>query len=334
MASKPRDLVVRFLADTREFLRSTASIERAYDDMARDADHVADEGERSATRLARAYDRAGDEIRADARKTGADSAKGFGEAGKEAGDEFAQNLGESISSGDISGLLAGTAGGLAGTFGKAGPIALGLTALGGVAAAVFQGIQQAAEDAAQAAQAAYDDIASKADSLATAQTQLETGLGKGGWVANLAEAKRLAAEIGISTDTVVETIKVGNRQGAGYLRLQRELATLNDKAVRAGGELTNAEERRRLALSDLLGAADASADALQRARDAAAVTARLAAKTADSTGQTADNADRTAAALKAASRDYAKLGSSYAVGGSTYNSQVPRYRGGARTKGP
>lgn len=154
--AKPRDVVVRFLAETRDFLRGTDNVERAYSDLARQADHVADEGEDSARRLARAYDRAGDQIRADAKRTNAATTDAYSEGGREAGAEFAQNIG-SRSPGDLSGTLSGTIGGLVGTFGQNGPLGLALAGLGALGVGIFTSITAAAEDAKNRAQSAFDE---------------------------------------------------------------------------------------------------------------------------------------------------------------------------------
>lgn len=301
--AKPRDVVVRFLADTREFLRGTTNIERAYDDMARDADHVADEGEDSARRLARAYDRAGDQIRRDSRSTSKATQDAYADAGREAGDEFAQNLGESLSSGDISGLLSGTVGGLVGTFGKGGPIALALGALGAVGVGVFQAIQDAAVKADAASQQAFDDLHDNATREARLNAFLSDRFGSTvkGWE----QISRYAEASGVSVEAIADALATGT--GA------RQLAERFDLIARKAYETEGTLDRTNSVLLDGSDDLRDRADAMERAA-AAAVVERNALSTSEGI-------------LRRSASYYAQRGSAYAPGGSVYNSQVPYARG-------
>lgn len=299
--ARPRDVVVRFLADTREFLRGTQNVERAYDDMARSADHVADEGEDSARRLARAYERAGDKVKRESKATSKATQDAYADAGREAGDEFAQNLGESLSSGDISGLLSGTLGGLVGTFGKGGPIALALGALGAVGVGVFQALSAAAEQAAADAQAAFDDIQDNASDSARLTNFLTSRFGgtAKGWeqIAAYAEASGIAAK------DIAYALSVGGPRA-------RDMADRFDAIARKAYETDGVLDASNSKLID-------GADDLRDRADAMERAARAAQTQATALGQSNQY-------LRDSARYYA---AAYGKGSSVYNSQVPYAKG-------
>lgn len=306
--AKPRDVVVRFLADTRDFLRGTDNVERSFRDMARDADHVADEGEDSARRLARAYDRAGDQIRQDTRRTTSATTDAYAEGGREAGAEFAQNIGESISSGDLSGTLSGTIGGLVGTFGQNGPIGLALAGLGAVAVGVFTSITAQAQKAQEAAQAAFDQLHDQTSKEATLNAILTDKFGSTleGWeqIARYSEAS------GVSADVIAEALVKGGQFANDIADRQEDIAR---QYYNQTGQLdiqTGLQSDLADLLHDRVKAMDRAAAAAQTERDALAASEGI---------------------LKRSAKYYAARGSAYATGGSTYSSQVPRYTGGKRS---
>jgi hypothetical protein len=303
--AKPRDVVVRFLADTRDFLRGTDNVEDAFRDMARGEDRVADEAEDSARRIARAYDKAADKVRRDSKGASKATREAYADAGREAGDEFAQNLGESLSSGDVSGLLSGTIGGLVGTFGKGGPLALALGALGAVGVGVFQAIAAQAEQAAAAAQQAFDDIRDGATDAAKVDAFLTDRFGSTvkGWEA----IARYSEASGTSVEAIADAIANGGSKA-------RVLADQWDAILRAQYETEGTIDRTNSALVD-------GVDDLRDRADASERAARAAQTERDARGETYRY-------LKDSARYYAQA---YGAGSSTYQSQVPRYTGGKRS---
>lgn len=306
--AKPRDVVVRFLADTRDFLRGTDNVEKSFRDLARDAAHVADEGEDSARRLARAYDRAGDQIRQDARRTNAATTDAYAEGGREAGAEFAQNIGESISSGDLSGTLSGTIGGLVGTFGQNGPLGLALAGLGALGVGIFTSMSAAATKATEAAQAAFDQLHDQTSKEATLNAILTDRFGSTleGWE----QIARLSQASGVSTEAIAEALVKGGTEAT-------QIADRQEAIARAYYEQTGQLDTQTTLQSDLADLLHERAAAMDRAAAAAAVEASAL--------------ERSEGALRRSAAYYAARGSSYAAGGSTYSSQVPRYTGGKRT---
>lgn len=127
---KPRDLLVRFLADVNPFLRDTRQVEDAFRDVSRSTDDLERQGSRNADDLARAYQRAGDKIERESRTTGRAAREEFGSTGREAGQEFANNLGQSLSSGDTTRIVQDSVGGLIGSLALAGPIGVAAAAAG------------------------------------------------------------------------------------------------------------------------------------------------------------------------------------------------------------
>jgi hypothetical protein len=298
--AKARDVVVRFLSETRDFLRGADDVEQAYRDMARDADRAADAGEDAARDTTRAWDRAADSMRRDVDRASRDVRSDLGDAGTEAGDEFAQNLGESISSGDVSGLLAGTVGGLVGTFGKGGPIALALGAVGAVGVGAFQAIQAQAEQARTAAQLAFDQLREGASKEARLNAVLEDRFGTvvEGWE----RIQRYADASGKPVEVIADALANGGP-------LARDIADQWERAARAEYEAEGALGRSNSLLLDGVDDLRDRADALDRAA-AAAQTERDALATSEGI-------------LRRSARYYSVRGSAYAPGGSTYQSQVP-----------
>ncbi len=303
--AKARDVVVRFLAETRDFLRGADGIADAYDEMARDAKRAADAGEDAARDTARAWDRASRQVRQDADRTGRDVSDGFGDAGREAGDEFAQNLGESISSGDVSGLLSGTVGGLVGTFGKGGPIALALGALAGVGVGAFQAIQAQAEQAQAAAQLAFDQLREGVSREARLNAVLEDRFGStiAGWEA----IQRYADASGKTAEVIAAALADGGK-------LARDLADQWERTAEAEYRAEGALGRSNALLVDGIDDLRDRADALDRAA-AAAQTERDALRQSEGI-------------LRRSAAYYAARGSAYAPGGSAYQGQVPYGSGG------
>jgi hypothetical protein len=302
--AKARDVVVRFLSETRDFLRGTDQIAAAYDEMARDADRAADAGEDAARDTARAWDRAADKMRRDVDRSSRAMRNDLADTGREAGDEFAQNLGESISSGDLSGLVSGTLGGLAGTLGKTGPIALGLAAVGGVAAGVWTAMQEGAEKSAAAAQTAFDQLRAGADNEAKLQSVLEQRFGS--VVEGMERVNEYSELTGISTERIYDALVKG---GPAAKRLADYAAKMNGDLIDTEGSLS---PTRRL-LSDM---ADDLRDRADEVERASAAEREFGKYLGENTRQLKKQADY-----------YRARGSSYAGGrnpGSTYQSQVPR----------
>lgn len=305
--SRPRDVVVRFLADTRDFLRGGDSVERAYRDMAREADRTADKGEDSARRLARAYERAGDRVKAENKQVSKNTREAYATAGDEAGSEFAQNLGEAVSSGDVSGLLSGTVGGLVGTFGAGGPIALALGGLAAIGVGVFGAMSKAAEDAANAAQTAFDQLHEGATREAKLNAVLEDRFGSTlkGWE----QIQRYADASGVSVEAIADAMVTGGEPA-------RQLADKFDAILKSAYETNGQLDATNSILIDAEDDLRDRADAMERAAKAA---------------QTEKNALAVSEGiLRRSAAYYAARGSAYAVGGSTYQYQVPRYAGGKR----
>jgi hypothetical protein len=329
MARGPRDLVVRFVADVLPFLKDTRKVEDAFGDMVDAQDDLVREGKDATRDLGRAYERLTDKVKRENRDVERDTKQTYKDAGKEAGDEFAQNLGESISGGDISGLISGTVGGLVGTFGKGGPIALAIGALGAVGVGVFQQLQVSAQEAATAAQAAFDNLSTGADKLATTQTNLETAFGKGDYVSNLKEAKRLAGLLGIDQARLLDLINDGNRGQEDYKRILGVIQELTQKNIDNAGDLSASDAIRVRAAQDIRDAVERTSAATNDAIKAQADTERYLGGSADAAERLAEANRKTASYtgtirdnLAASAASYAKLGSAYAAGGSAYNSQM------------
>jgi hypothetical protein len=326
-SSRPLDIVARFRTVTTEF--NTRQVEkelddagRAFDGAGRDAKRWSDDVDRASRNVSRDVKRAA--------KDGGDAARKGAVDFKEAGSEWGENLSEGLRSGDIVGTVTETVTALAGKFAGTGPIGAALGGLGLLAGAIFLRMQQDAQKAAEAAQGAFDDLMSGVDAQANRQNRLEDAFGKGGFVANLAEAQRIADTLGLNYEDVVKFIVEGNRGQAGLLALQKEYADLLDKNIRQGGDLTAEESLRLRTIEDYLGAVDRSSTAQGKAAQAANKVAQLNGVAADAAERAAKARERDAAAserVRAAIKDaayYAQKGSSYAIGGSTYNSQVPK----------
>lgn len=306
--AKPRDVVVRFLADTKAFLRGADSIDRAYDEMAASADEVTREGEQSARRLAAAYSRAGDKIERDTKTTHKVTREQWAETGAEAGAEFSQNLGEAISSGDTGGLVSGTLGGLAASFGATGPIGLAIAGLGAVATTVFASMAANAAKAAAAANQAFTDLMENTSRQAQLHTILEDQFG--GVVEGLEAVQRMSDASGVSVEAISDALVTGGPAA-------RTLAKHFLEIQRAQYETTGELDRQAGYLAEGEGLLNDRATAMERAANAAVVE-RKALATSEGI-------------LRRSASYYASRGSAYAPGGSVYSQQVPRYAGGQRT---
>lgn len=307
--ARARDVVVRFLAETRDFLRGADDIADAYTDMARDAERAADAGEDAARDTARAWDRAADAMRRDVDGATRDIGGDVADTGREAGTEFAQNMGEAISSGDWSAVANDTAGGLSASLLAAGPIgavAGAAVALGGIFLAQFQArAAQVKELASQTFDAYRDGLIEQAEK----EQLLITMLG----VDNIDEAYR---EIG----------RIARELGGTAADVQRELLTAGDAVTPLDDAVAGIISKRDdLARGKGIGlidrdAVDTATDYV-KVLDAAAEARRLAAESArverDMTRQTS-----------AAASTYTR--GAYGVGGSVYQQQVPRYANGGR----
>lgn len=315
MAS-PRDVVVRFLADARGFLTGTDDIERAYEDMARDADTAADAGEDSARRLARAYDRAGQEIRRDTDATGRDIKQDLGDTGKEAGQEFATNLGSSLASGDSSRIVQDSAGGLIGSLALAGPVGIAVAAGASIALSMWNAFEEKTRKRAEAVRAVAGEV--------------YQGL--------LDDAKTFADEYG---QTVVKAFFDPQNEDelATKARKAGKVLKVNVGEALAGGPASIA------ALAQTARArVDELATQSSKARSAIAAQRLNQEKTyfqdildyldtIETGWKDAESAVKDYQAATKSAAQYAAKGSSYAPGGSMYRSQVPnggRYAGGKR----
>lgn len=296
VATKPRDLVARFLSDVQGFLRGSDQMADALDDTARGLDKAADAGDDSARRLARAYDRAGDQMKREARATAKATSKSYADAGKDAGDEFAENLGEAVSSGDLSGILAGTAGGLVNTFGKGGPIALAFAALTAVGVGAFTQIQAASEKAKQAAIDTFEEILSGADRESRLRGALERQYGS--YLEGLEKIRDMAAVSGIPVERIADAFADGGPAAA-------ELAADAERIAAA-----------------LYGNADPKLGPTQYQVTLTKNLAEDLERAAGATERAAAAEQARASALRISAQYYAASGSSYAAGGSTYKSQL------------
>jgi hypothetical protein len=299
MAAKPRDLVVRFLSDVQGFLRGTDDMADALDDTARDLDRVADKGDASARQLAQAFDRAGDSMKRDMRDASRKSQDAISETGKEAGQEFASNLGEAISSGDVSGTLAGTVGGLAATMGATGPIGLGLAGLGALAAGVWGAMSKGAEDAANAAQLAFDQLHDNTTREARLNAVLTDRFGSSvkGWE----QIQRYADASGISVEKIAAALVNGGPEA-------RSMAERFEAIMKHAYDTTGQLDASTSILIDGQDDLNDRATAMERAA-AAAKTERDALRESEGI-------------LRRSATYYAARGSAYAAGGSTTNSQL------------
>lgn len=158
MASKPRDLVVRFLADVRGFVQGTSDMEDALRDTADAQDRLAREGDQAADKLAASYRRAADKMDRDLRGTRTTVKEGFADTGKEAGAEFAQNLGQSLSSGDTSRVVQDSVGGLIGSLAFAGPVGAAVAAAGTIALSFWNAWEEKTKQQREAVLAVVGDV--------------------------------------------------------------------------------------------------------------------------------------------------------------------------------
>lgn len=298
-----RDYVAKYVADLTGY-RLTPAI-RETEQLERQTDNTADSVVRDWQRMERGVDRASRSMKQDADRIAREQKAILGDAGREAGDEFAQNLGESISSGDIGGLLSGTVGGLVGTFGKGGPIALALGALGAVGVGVFQAMQQQAQQAAAAAQQAFDDIQQGATDQAKIDSFLTDRFGgtQKGWE----QLARYSQASGIAITDIAKALADGGPRA-------RDMADRFDAILRNAYETQGTLDKTNSVLID-------GADDLRDRADSSERAAKAAQAERDARADTLGY-------LKDAARYYR---TAYGAGSSTYNSQVPRYTGGKRS---
>lgn len=227
MARQPRDLVVRFLSDVRGFLSGTDKMEEALRDVARDEEKLADAGEDSARRIARAYDRAADQVVRDQRKAHRDVREGFADTGREAGQEFTQNLGEAVSSGDLSGLLGDTAGGLAATFGASGKVGAAFAGLAVAASVAWAQIQADAEKTKQLALDTFEDLLSRADYESRLRTALTNQYGS--FMEGLEKIGRMSDATGIDVGRIRDAFANGGDEAR---KLADEVDRIADRLPR------------------------------------------------------------------------------------------------------
>lgn len=278
MSTKPRDLVTRFLSDVLPFLRGTDKVEDAFHDVADAQDKLVREGQDASRDVGRAYERMGDKIKRETRDATRDTKQSFKETGKEAGQEFVSNLGESISSGDLSGVASDTAGGLAATFGMAGPIGIAFAALATGVSLKFAEIAAKAEAMRQKVQSEFDAIRQGADDQANLDRRLEEAFGTTS--EGITELRRMAGEVGVSFDDLVEALIDGGPEAqaladkfrAQYDQLQKVRETVLDNGV-ATADAISANARLRDIYAELAESTKVAADnawALSRAtKDAA-----------------------------------------------------------------
>jgi DNA-binding ferritin-like protein (Dps family) len=315
---------IPFVADVRSFLKGTSDVEGALDDVIDSLDDVAQAGkdvervigdsmedvERStddaSDNLEKSFRDAFDKVERDARTSGEKAGRNFAkemdqevdkgtrqikEAGTEAGDEFSQNLGGAIASGDFSTIAQETAGGLAGTFGKAGPIGLALTALLGVGIAVFSAMQARAEQLSADTQTLYDNITQGADETALRAAALESAFMRGNYVDNMSAMQQVADALGISLEDAVDTLMRADQTSDAYLDAQREIDRLQRKQGADPYGITKQELDRLLAAKDYV-------DAVNRQADAKRAVAKTIDREARLENDLADDGERHARAAK------------------------------------
>ena len=200
-----RPIVIEFAANVRDFLRGSKDVERATEDIAdelKDAGRDAERFEREFRESMRDAEKAADKTARNAERDFDRMGDEMGEVGSEAGDEFKQNLSESLSSGDVDSLVQDTLGGV--ISGLSGFAAVGATAVAGVAALVFNEMQEQAEKAAALAESTVASIDGLYDVIdqrwtqAKANQQVQTFLEEN--KALLAEIEPFARNIGIDFD--------------------------------------------------------------------------------------------------------------------------------------
>lgn len=255
-----RDVVVRFLSDVNGFLRGSDDVSDAYRDMAREAERTEAVGEASARDLARAYERAADKIERDARASARDTRKAYGDTGKEAGQEFSSNLGEAITSGDLSSVAADTAGGLAATFGAKGPIGAAFAAVAVAGSVAFAKIQEAAEQAKQAASEVFEALISQADKEARLRIALERQYGS--YLEGMEAIRRMADATGIPVSEIAEAFAEGGEPARRLADDAERIAAALPKGGAGGAIINQADVTRAKNLAEDL---DRAADATERA---------------------------------------------------------------------
>lgn len=301
----PRDLIVRFLADVNGFLRGTDQVADALADTARDQETLADQGEETARRLARAYDKAGQEIRRDADRTKRDTKRAYADTGREVGQEFAQNIGEGISSGggDVKGAVLGTLGGVLPALGPW-AAAAGVGAV--VAQAVFGNIDAMRARAKEAGRQAFDALRDGMVEGSENESIIAAALGMESFDDVVAVAIQEAARLKVPAGQVVTYYRTAGKVIGPELR-----AAFRD-AERAG---TSANRGMQGAMAETLAATKEIGQNAALVGDAYDVGKQRVDVLNDSLAQTV--------ALSRKAAYYAdKASSSYALGGSTAQQQL------------
>lgn len=302
MATKPRDLVARFLSDVQGFLRGSDQMADALDDTARDLDKVADAGDESARRLAKAYDRAGDSMKRDMK----DSTRGIkadvADTGKEAGAEFAQNLGQSLASGDASRIVQDSAGGLIGSLALAGPLGAVAATGAAIALGLWNSFEQKTREQKEAVLATAGEVYQGlldqgADFVKQFTTNVVRDFFDPAMQDTLSGKARAASQL--LGDNLGEALAGGPDSIAQYADDARVKLDEMVAAARAGDAGDEAQARIR-ALKDEVAYLDTIVQGLKDAKTAA---------------------DDYAGALKNAAW-YASKAAEYGPGGSTYQSQL------------
>lgn len=208
MARTPRDLVVRFLSDVKGFLNGTQDMEEALRDVARDEERVADVGEESARRLARAYDRAADSITRDQRRAQKDVREGFADTSREVGDEFAENVGEAFRSGDYLGAIQETFTSLTPALGAVG---LGIGAAIGVGAGIVANINESREKVKAAASDLFEAMRAGFLEQADRENLLMAALGTEDPAEAYRELSSMAKRLGVDVSDLFAEVVSGGR---------------------------------------------------------------------------------------------------------------------------
>lgn len=317
MARTPRDLVVRFLADTLPFLKGSSQVRDALSDTARDLDDLADSGEDSARRLSQAYRRAGDSMQRDVRDSNRKLKGEVAATGKEAGAEFAQNLGQSLSSGDASRIVQDSVGGLVGSLAFAGPVGAAVAAGGAIALGLWNAFEQTTKAREQAIRDAASTIfsgllADGADFVAQYRNDV---------LRNFFDP---ASTDEIATNAKKAADAMGENLGKVLAGSPESIAAYAEQAA----DKVNA-------LQDIAAARPLTGPQADQLANLAAILEYL--NTITTGWKTAEDAVNDYNAALQRAEYYAQRASSYAVGGSTYQSQLgaaAKYGSGSRTGNP
>lgn len=325
---KPRDLVVRFLSDVAGFIKGTDDVADALDDVSASMDSTARDAATSSDKIARDYEAAAESmerstdeftrdlaasyraaaarVRTENDKIKTDTKATFADTGREAGAELASNVGEAISSGDFTGVAAGTAGGMATALTAAGPAgiiaAAGLT-LGTIFLTRFQAEATKIKAVAESTfEALRDGLLERAEQ----ENLLMTALGVESAEEAYNRVAEIAAGLGTNAAAVYDELVSG---GTAATELDDTLASVD-------GRVSKLRSARTPVFRD---------DELGRAREFR----DLVNAAADGIARGESSARTMREALRLSALDAATLAeSSYRMGGSVWNSQVPYEAGG------